>query len=578
MTPADGTTDVFTIRLAPHADDAAREPELLALARGFIITGRRSARFLWHSRSAWHAVHLTRATTTDEPTASVAVAPATLPRGITTREAQVLTLVALGLTNGEIAGRLGTRPRTVSTQVERLLSKLGQGSRSGLAAMAVDASLIVLPLPGGNVLSTSITQAEIQHAAATLHRRWDAGADAAVSFPEHRPIVLGTIAPLLGAGASDALELVRGASIAVREINERGGIDGRLVEHRIEEVDLFDAGSVERAVERLIAEDADGITTSYVTAEQPAMIDRIAQHGCPLLHTASLESLAQLVRDDPERYGNVFQTCPTEVHYRRGFAAFLETLVDDGSWRPEGRRVVAVEADTPSSTLADSELAVQLTEIGWELSERIRVPVRDADWRGVHDAIRQLEPDAVLITHFLPDVALLQRCLAQSGYEGLVYYVYAAAIPHFQALAGDAAEGIVWSTVTGRYEDAMGERFQRQFMLRYGEAPGWSQASAAYDQVRLLADAWTTNGTTDRAATAEHLRSTIIRGLNGVYYLGAPGQTALCFPYETEDSSIGQALLIHQVQEGALVTLAPAPKGDVRRFRAPSIIAATSVR
>ena len=53
--------------------------------------------------------------------------------GVTDREINILTLLALGLTNVQIAGRLGTSAHTVSTQIERMLVKLGQPSRGGLA-------------------------------------------------------------------------------------------------------------------------------------------------------------------------------------------------------------------------------------------------------------------------------------------------------------------------------------------------------------------------------------------------------------------------------------------------------------
>jgi branched-chain amino acid transport system substrate-binding protein len=188
------------------------------------------------------------------------------------------------------------------------------------------------------------------------------------------------------------------------------------------------------------------------------------------------------------------------------------------------------------------------------------------------------DPDVLLISHFLPQIAELQRILAARSFPGLIYYVYAASIPRFQSVAGGAAEGIVWSTVTGRYDDAMGERFQRQFALRYGEQPGWSQASAAYDQVMLLAGAWASIRSADVAETIDHLRTTISRGLNGVYFLGTPGQAALCYPYQTEDSSLGQALMIYQVQNGVPVALSPAPKGDLKRFAPASIRRLPSVR
>ncbi|MGD0605108.1 MAG: AAA family ATPase [Streptosporangiaceae bacterium] len=56
--------------------------------------------------------------------------------GVTTREAQVLDLLADRLSNREIAGRLFLSPRTVEKHVAALLAKLGGKDRSSLAALA----------------------------------------------------------------------------------------------------------------------------------------------------------------------------------------------------------------------------------------------------------------------------------------------------------------------------------------------------------------------------------------------------------------------------------------------------------
>jgi len=62
-------------------------------------------------------------------------------RGVTTREADVLTLVVDGLTNPQIAERLYLSPRTVKAHVESLLRKTGATSRAQLAAIAVSVGL-----------------------------------------------------------------------------------------------------------------------------------------------------------------------------------------------------------------------------------------------------------------------------------------------------------------------------------------------------------------------------------------------------------------------------------------------------
>ncbi|HKT02845.1 MAG TPA: LuxR C-terminal-related transcriptional regulator, partial [Rugosimonospora sp.] len=60
-----------------------------------------------------------------------------VPGGILTRrERQVAALVAEGLSNKQIATRLGVSRRTAETHVEHILAKLGFGSRAQVAAWA----------------------------------------------------------------------------------------------------------------------------------------------------------------------------------------------------------------------------------------------------------------------------------------------------------------------------------------------------------------------------------------------------------------------------------------------------------
>jgi pimeloyl-ACP methyl ester carboxylesterase/DNA-binding CsgD family transcriptional regulator len=55
------------------------------------------------------------------------------------REREILELVAQGLDNNAIAGRLGTSPKTVRNQVSTIFNKLGANSRAQAVALARDA-------------------------------------------------------------------------------------------------------------------------------------------------------------------------------------------------------------------------------------------------------------------------------------------------------------------------------------------------------------------------------------------------------------------------------------------------------
>jgi DNA-binding CsgD family transcriptional regulator len=56
-------------------------------------------------------------------------------RGLSAREAEVMSLIAGGQTNGEIAARLFLAEKTVKNHVRRIYAKLGVGSRPAAIAL-----------------------------------------------------------------------------------------------------------------------------------------------------------------------------------------------------------------------------------------------------------------------------------------------------------------------------------------------------------------------------------------------------------------------------------------------------------
>jgi DNA-binding NarL/FixJ family response regulator len=62
--------------------------------------------------------------------------------GLTEREREVLALVAEGLSNDEIAGRLYLSPLTSKTHVSRIMTKLNARDRAQLVVMAYESGLV----------------------------------------------------------------------------------------------------------------------------------------------------------------------------------------------------------------------------------------------------------------------------------------------------------------------------------------------------------------------------------------------------------------------------------------------------
>jgi DNA-binding NarL/FixJ family response regulator len=70
--------------------------------------------------------------------------PGTERRLLTPREHEILTLLAHGLTQCEIAERLTISSKTVATHIERILGKLGVRSRAQAVAMAYRETLVTI--------------------------------------------------------------------------------------------------------------------------------------------------------------------------------------------------------------------------------------------------------------------------------------------------------------------------------------------------------------------------------------------------------------------------------------------------
>lgn len=538
-------------------------PEIWGYAKAFLLIGRLSARFLWRTESDWLDVQVSLESA---DRVFVRIATSEMPRGVTARELDVLTLVALGLTNAGVSARLGTSARTVSSQLERLLEKLDQSSRGGLAAIAVDLGLLRLPLPGGPPDEGGIGVAELELA---YHRRLDRNHPRIRADVSTRvPIRLGVVVPD-GLG-SDTDQMRNGALLATDEINQQGGIGGRLIEVFQERVNTFEWSSVEAGLHRLFDADVDAIITSYVSAEHHEFLELIAEYGKPFLHTATFEADVVRAEADPWRYGMVFQTCASENYYGPGMLRLARKLEDQGLWRPHGRRIVSLEVPTESMRLSTPAFHDLTAAEGWEIAATIETPLGATDWSAVLAEARTHDPDVLLIANFMDrELIEFQQTFLQDPMPALVYCIYTPSIPSFINALGPQADGVIWSTTTGTYDDDLGRRFRSQYRRKYGEDPGWSQAGAVYDQVRMLAAAWSSVDSRSVTDVVRYLRRWPYRGVNGVYYFGETGQAPKLYPDMTNDAALGQAHLVYQIGSSGHVLIDPPPFGSIDDFTLP---------
>jgi DNA-binding CsgD family transcriptional regulator len=134
----------------PSSETLASEPAMAELARSFIDSRELSRRGLWlDGDGRWREVRIHRAGVGFRGAiqgAVIAERPCELPYDLTVREVEVLTRVAQGDSNPQIAAALVLSVRTVTTHLEHIFAKLGCDSRTRLTTKVIAEGLCRLDM------------------------------------------------------------------------------------------------------------------------------------------------------------------------------------------------------------------------------------------------------------------------------------------------------------------------------------------------------------------------------------------------------------------------------------------------
>ena len=145
----DRVPETTVIILTTYADDRSVIDALRAGARGYLTkdTGaadiRRALRQVLDNRAVIDPAvqqHVVDAIATLSPP-QAGRSPWPLPAGLTPREAEVLALIAAGLSNREIAAHLVLSEGTVKSHVNHLLAKIGARDRAQAVTYAYQRGL-----------------------------------------------------------------------------------------------------------------------------------------------------------------------------------------------------------------------------------------------------------------------------------------------------------------------------------------------------------------------------------------------------------------------------------------------------
>jgi len=395
-------------------------------------------------------------------------------------------------------------------------------------------------------------------------------AQTSAGIRQARGYFIGSPFPLHSFYAADGKQMENGSGLAIDEINSSGGIAGRKIRRLVIDADVATPEGVTTAFKKLVSAKVDAILVGYIQVDAPSY-DISAAYGAPYIHGNTLDAGVQRVKANPTKYYNIFNVDSTEVHYGTNFPAFLARLATSGQFRPRAKTIHFIEGDLGYSQNISHAGQTAFKKAGWNVVGVEKVVTPTNDWTPVIGKLRSKNAAVVMNCHPAPaDLAQFMKQFAANPTNALVYLQYGPSVPQFLQLAGKAANGAIWSTVVGTFNDQLGKAFQAKYKAKYKSDPGFANAGQCYDEVYMLAAAWGRVGNPRNfKAVCRALRTTIRRGVSGTINMNRPGQYSLSYPFETNDPSLGMAHLYFQIQNGKQTIIFPSPYAEARYQKAP---------
>ncbi len=383
------------------------------------------------------------------------------------------------------------------------------------------------------------------------------------------PIRFAIVAAQTGqAGVADHRDYINGAQMAVDEINGAGGIKGRPIKIELQDIDLLTPEGTQAAFRKVADSKPHAIGCAFTLIRIPAL-EALGDYKAPYLSGDTNIELITFAMKHRGKYWNYFEVDPPEIYYGRMFPRFLTNLAAAGAWTPTNEKVHIIREQNQYNMVIAQEVVSTLPSTKFKLAKITDIQFPVQDWGPVIQAIKEEGAGTIMLDYWVgaEEAAFCQNFVADPVKGALVYIQYGPSQPEFLNIAGPAAEGFVWSTVLGVYNDAQGAAFRKAYAAKHPGVIGLCYNGSAYDTVHILANAWNNADPSDFKAVCDYIRAHPYRGVDGAVSLNNEYQAALHYPLQTEDLNKGMAQLYFQVQDGTHKIIAPSLLAE-SKFRA----------
>lgn len=288
-------------------------------------------------------------------------------------------------------------------------------------------------------------------------------------------IMIGSTFPLTGQYSNYGQSTVNGMEMAIEEINEAGGIDGKNI--NLESLD--DKGELTDAVtsyNKLAQNGAQAVVGTSTSSPFLAIAEASLADGIPVITpTGTEESIT-------EGKENVFRTCFTNPYQGELLAIFAKDKLD-----AKTAAILVNNASDYSTGIAES-FEKKAEELGIKVVAKESYGENDTDFKAQLTSIASEDPDVLLIPEYYEKLALITPQARDAGIKA-------------DFIGGDGWDGILKTMDQSSYDIIQDSYFTNHFSIeddnpkvkdfieayreKYGEDPT-AFSALGYDTIYII--------------------------------------------------------------------------------------------
>jgi branched-chain amino acid transport system substrate-binding protein len=374
--------------------------------------------------------------------------------------------------------------------------------------------------------------------------------------PDRSPIKIGFFGDLSGPTLNFGQSAKNGMLLAVNQINQAGGINGRQIDVVIED----DQGSPERAAEltgKLISQDhVVAIIAGGTSGNSRAAAPKAQAAHVPMISPSSTDPAVTQVGD------YIFRACFADAFQGQVMARFATQTLK------AKKAAILFDFNSPYGLGLTEYFELSFAKLGGQIVAKQSYTQGDLDFKGQLSTIQANDPDVIYIPGYYGDVALIAKQARAAGLKQPLLGGDGWDAPELWQLSGDALNV---SHITTHYSvddpSPAIQTFVHEYKQRYGNLIPDAHAALAYDATRVLVGAIERAGSIESPKIRNAMAATKnFPGVTGV--ISIDGDRNAIKPAVVLKLEDGQNIYQETIQPEILATTpSPSPSPSVKKRR-----------